>query len=465
MPQNITMSKQRTIIPAHDLRELYGNLEVYDGLSEENLAYYVPLFEAKIKKLEMTLAISNAYNDTFFLLGQTGTGKTTVVDYLFDKSEALKSKYVFVSIDFLDDKSSTNYYDPNFNTIELFLIVFTKVFEIAVNYLSNDEQQNFIKKLKAIEEKQLIQYQDTVINKWSFSDFIAEGLLRAGALLQLGLNWNIDMSRRETIRVLYQNSTEEVLDLLNELLAKTQQRFTDDKVLFLFLDGLEKLRSTEVISKIFNQENTSKFKQIQCRKLIVKPIDSATHQANTSIDSSKETLICTKVSYNPLDAAKGQPEYENLQQQMIKSEFLLFKEILQKRIAPASLGLVEDIAITLAIKKSGGILSDYLEILKNAIIVALVAESKSVNQDHVESACTDLELNKSGTFATNARAIKLLYHVLIHHECPENTELSDDVFLREVLINNIIIGKNGVRCFYVHPLIQKTVEAYGRPKS
>jgi Cdc6-like AAA superfamily ATPase len=448
-------SKQRTIVPAKNIVELYANLEVYNGLSEENLAFYVPLFEDKFRRLESTLAYSNSYNDTIYLMGQTGTGKTTVVDYLFSKSERLKQKYVFLEIDFLDDKNSTDYYDTNFNSIELFLIMFSKVFSIAEKYVSKPDLEKLTQKLKAIEDKQNIQYKDTTVNQWSFADLLAEGLYK------LGLGWNIDMARRETIRRLYQNSFKEILELLNELIAKTQQAFTDGKVLLLFLDGLEKLRATEVITKIFNQENADKFRQIQCRKLIVKPIDSSAQTSNTAADSNREILICTKVFHNPLD-----PNYnENQQQQSIIEEYRAFREIIHKRIDASAGNLIDDDALELAIQKSGGILNDYLDILKSAIIYADVAASKIVRKEHVEGTCTEFEFNKSGTFATDAKAIRLLYHILDNHSCPDDEDLSGDVFLRQMLINNIVIGKNGVRCFYVHPLIQKTVNVYGKPRT
>ena len=447
-------SKQRKIIPAKDCRELYANLEVYNGLSEENLAFYVPLFEDKCKRLESTLAYSSSYNDTIYLMGQTGTGKTTVVDYLFSKSEKLKTKYVFLEIDFLDQKNSTDYYDTQFNSIELFLIIFTKVFGIAEQYLSKSELEKLTQKLREIEDKQTVQYKDTAVNKWSFADLLAEGIYK------LGLGWNVDMSRRETVRRLYQNSFKEVLELLNELIAKTQQTFTDGRVLLLFLDGLEKLRATEVITKIFNQENADKFRQIQCRKLIVKPIDSSAQTSNTAIDANREVLICTKVFHNPLD-----PMYDaKIQQQSINEEYRLFKEIIYKRIDASAGKLIDDDAIELAIQKSGGILNDYLDILKSAIIYADVAASNIVRKEHVEGTCTEFEFNKSGSFATDAKAIRLMYHILKNHSCPDDEDLAGDVFLRQVLINNLIIGKNGVRCFYVHPLIQKTVEVYGKPR-
>jgi hypothetical protein len=102
--------------------------------------------------------------------------------------------------------------------------------------------------------------------------------------------------------------------------------------------------------------------------------------------------------------------------------------------------------------------------LKSAIIDAIVAGSTIVRTEHIYSACDNLEFNRSGTFASDSQAIKLLYYVLHHHACPDDKELSGDIFLRQMLINNLIIGKNGVRCFYVHPLIQKTVEVYGKPR-
>lgn len=447
-------SKQHRIVPARDILELKFNLEVYNGLSEENLAYRVPLFTDKVQRLEAALAYSTTYNDTFYLMGQTGTGKTTIVDYLFAKSQELKKKYVFIELDFVDERYSTDYFDNNFNSIELFLIIFARVFEVAQTYLKPKELEKLTKQLKAIEDKQSIQYQDIAFNKWSFADFLAEGLMK------LGLGWNVDMARRETTRRLYQNSVQEVMEILNELIAKTAQQIPDDKTVLLFLDGLEKLRSTNVINKIFNQENAAKFRQIQCRKLIVKPVDSPAQAANMAIDANREFLISTKVFHNPLDRSME----ETVQAKHIETEYQLFKAIVTNRIASDAPELIEDDALRLAIEKSGGILSDYLAILISGVIFAKVAGSNLIRTEHVEGACSELEGNKSLQFITDAKAIKLLYYVFEQHNCPNDADLSGDVFLRQLLINNLIIGKNGVHCFYVHPLIQKTVAVYGKPR-
>ena len=448
-------SKQHKISPAKDILKLKFNLEVYNGLSEENMAYHVPLFMNKVQRLEASLAYSNAYNDTFYLMGQTGTGKTTIVDYLFAKSEKLKKKYVFIELDFTDERYSTDYFDDNFNSIELFLVIFARIFEVAQTHLDPKQVEALTKKLKGIEDKQSIQHQDIALNKWSFADFLAEGLMK------LGLGWNVDMSRRETTRRLYQNSVQEVMEILNELIATTAQQVPDGKTLLLFLDGLEKLRSTSVINKIFNQENAAKFRQIQCRKLIVKPVDGPAQVANMAIDANKEFLISTKVFHNPLDSSVE----DKVQDEHIATEYQLFKAIVTNRIAPDAPELIEDDALRLAIEKSGGILSDYLAILISAVIFADVAGSNIIRTEHVEGACRELEGNKSVQFIMDAKAIKLLYHVLEQHTCPNDADLSGDVFLRQLLINNLIIGKNGVHCFYVHPLIQKTVAVYGKPRS
>lgn len=448
-------SKQRNIVPAKSLQELYNNLEAINGLSEANLAFYVPLFENNIKRLESYLKFSSAYNDTFYLLGQTGTGKTTVVDFLFSKSESIKEKYVFLDIDFLDQKASTDYYDPAFHSIELFLIIFTKVYEVAEKYLDKDELNKIITKLEGIEEKQNIAHIDTASNKWSFGHFLMEGVYK------LGLGWNVDFARRETVRKLFQNSVKEIIDLLNELIAKTQQKLPDNKALLLFLDGLEKLRSAEVINKIFNKENSDKFRQIQCRKLIVKPIDSTAQFSNVATDANRELLICTKIFENPLDSQS----LKKNQKKQIKDEFDRFKNIVTIRIDSNYQNLINPDVLELAIQKSGGLINDYLNIVKSAIINADVAGSNTIQKEHVEDASRDFEVNKSLTFSADSKAIKLLYHVLQNNTCPDDPDLSGDVFLRQVLINNIIIGKNGVLCYYIHPLIEKTVKMYGQPRT
>ncbi len=433
---------------------MYQNLGVKDGFSAKNIeGFYVPIHEDTLKKLETRLDFSTVSNDTIFLMGQTGSGKTTCLNYLTNRSEIVTSRFDFVSIDFLDPQYGLDFTDKEFDLIEMYVDIFYNILKFFGHNLSKDYVDKLVDKLKELEDKKNVTEITEQKNTWSLAGYLLEAVHNIGFGM-LGIKWSLDASTKESIRKTYKTKIVEFLNILNDLCTKVdsdlQQR---GKNLLLILDGLEKITDVAVIDKIFNAVGINNLKNILSRKIVVTPVHLSALEGNTLNNTNDEFLISLKIFDNPLTSSQKQFS------QIVQHNKELLKQVLVVRIAEDQ-QLIDQSSIELAIEKSGGFLYDFTGILQNAIINAQTSGSAEVHKEHVKTAIADLEFKKSGSFTFDSQAIRLLYHVLKSFTTPEGRK--DNVFTQQVLRNNLIITKNDVRCYFVHPLIQKTVEVYGK---
>ena len=70
---------------AQNLEELYKNFTPSKYLTQEEKEFYIDLYGNKIKKLERQLLLSENRQETFYVSGQSGSGKTTALHFLSNK--------------------------------------------------------------------------------------------------------------------------------------------------------------------------------------------------------------------------------------------------------------------------------------------------------------------------------------------------------------------------------------------
>ncbi len=436
---------QPEITPASTLRELYRNLQVTNGLADKNLAYHVELHEAKIRDLENKILLSFLPNDIFFLAGQTGSGKTTAIDYLFSSSEGLKKGYRSLYIDFRDE---TNIEDKDFHIIEILLILIQKIIELV----PNKTKKNYQEKIKKIEEEQITAFTDISQNQWSYADFIAEGLAN------IGLGWKLDASRRETVRRAYKTKVNDVLALLNELVGDCSVEI--GLPLLIFMDGLEKMRNEEAIENIFNTDTLNTFKNIQTRKIIATPVHLLHRDTMTNL-LGNFTPIQWKIRPNPLTFGLLGPEEKDKADNLLKNNTAILRKSILVRMQDKS--LIGADALDLAVTFSGGLITDLLTILSDAVIDAVGAGSDVVRKNHVENAVITYGNQKAQTFSLDGSSIRLLYQIYENNHLPSEDTSNTKLLIRQLLFNNIISNINNVPCYFVHPLVEQAVKVYGKP--
>lgn len=443
---------QTKIIPAKDIVQLHKNLGVSYGLSKENLEFYVPIYEEKTKELEALFGKFADGRKTVYLLGQSGSGKSTVLDYLRFKSPILKDKYFYVAIRFDDPDEGCDFDDPDFDMIEIYLTIFGAVLSQTMNFIEKSYIDSLLEKLKKLEESKDIYDKTTEQRSWSFVGILTE-LVASVGFGSLGIKWQLDTSKKEIIRKSYKTKTTEFLALLNDLLSKAdeQSQAKNGKQLFLIMDGLEKIKDSSVLQKIFTVNSISNLRNLYCKKIIVCPVHLPSF-INSAFFANDEVLINLKIYVNPRTQTSSS---------IAKTNRNLMKQVIEKRIDP-SLSInqfFDEEALTTAIHYSGGFQHDYFKILADGIIKADIDGSNGiVRKDHIEQVVSDIEFNRAGTFSFSQEASRLLYEIYKNNTI---TNEQDQAFVRQVLLNNIIIIKNDERWHKIHPLIEKTVRTYG----
>ena len=83
---------------ATNIIELANNLYFKEPVPIDQKEFYVPLYTDLIKELREELIYSNSDKETFYIAGQSGTGKTTAMLFLPD--EKFKVKYKTIYIDY-----------------------------------------------------------------------------------------------------------------------------------------------------------------------------------------------------------------------------------------------------------------------------------------------------------------------------------------------------------------------------
>jgi hypothetical protein len=119
------------------------------------------------------------------------------------------------------------------------------------------------------------------------------------------------------------------------------------------------------------------------------------------------------------------------------------KEIIYKR---ADESLFEDEAITLLIKKTGGILRDVFASINSAAFRAYKRDSNMVEQEDIERALIELKSNYRRTIIVDD------YEILLRiYQTKEDIDNTDTML--EYLQSQVVLEYNGEHWFDVHPLV------------
>jgi energy-coupling factor transporter ATP-binding protein EcfA2 len=453
----IIMTEERQqfkIAPAKSLQNLYQNLQITSGLSEENMAFHVPLYQEQIDEIVQKLAFSYNPRDTFFVAGQTGSGKTTLIDFLVYSHQEVKDKYEFLYVDYAEETLQD---DKEFGVGEVLSVLITKIARIGYSF--GIDMNEYLKKLKAIEEDSRKQSKDEAVSNWNWSDIFLEIVANS----KIGLGLKLDTARRSTIRSIFKSNLKDFVDLLNALIVEVNYKHPDGKLLLIFMDGLEKIQDAGIIHNIFSRESLFAITNIECRKIMAIPVHLASRDTS-AIDPSIGHFVAVqcKIKTNPL--TENNPDVANEDKERSKNQVAKnrenLKQLIRKRIDIDSQTMLPDDALDFALDKSGGFVVDLCKILTDAIIKAAMDKSLTVRIEHVRKAADYLGAIKSQSFTLDSKAISALYHIF--KTSKKDNEDNNQTLIKHLLLKNIIFNLNHTLCYFVHPLIEVSVDIYGQ---
>jgi Cdc6-like AAA superfamily ATPase len=435
---------------ATDIYSFADNLNPTEPLKLSDKEFYVPIYDTILKKLRDKVINEKVSSQTFFITGQVGSGKTTALNFFAD--EEINKKFTVKII------QGRDIFNPD--DIDIVDILLTFGYELVKG--KKNLEHKYFKKLDTIQK---IKEGDTEIEEVQSNSQKAE--IGTEAHASAGINFfnfinlgakifssiKADSANRKIIRKIFQFKMKDIFDLLNEIIDDYHASENNGKKLVVILDDLEKIRNPEQIKSIF-VDNKFYLSGLKCIKLIAIPVnlisESSIFTTDAGVNIYPFNLI---VLENPADNSTNNSE------EILKNNNLL-KEIIYKKIEGDYKEIISPPALDLALKNSGGLLRQFIQILYNAAAIVRVAKAKCISENDIERACHEMQSLMSRSIISTDK-IKLL-NKINENKIPCSDDSESKIFIEALLSTQIIVYQNGTPWYEVNPLIKKTVVIYGK---
>jgi len=259
---------------ATNITELTKQLYFNKPIGKEDKEFYVPIYQELIEELRDDIKFSDSQRLSFYIAGQSGSGKTTAMNFVPDTE--IEKDYYPLYVNFRDLIA------PDDSDIIDILLMFA--FRITEN--SKNLSQKFYDRLKKIQKKHHGEYEEIIERskgKGVEGGFGADFGLSVNFLKLLGLgakffgSYKIDKQIRTITREFFNFKKIDLLELVNTIIDDWYEEHGTNKKLIVFLDDFDKLRNAEQIHSIFI-DNRDYLERINCMKVVSIPI------INNSID-------------------------------------------------------------------------------------------------------------------------------------------------------------------------------------
>jgi hypothetical protein len=416
---------------AKTLEDMYASFEGNRPLSVNEHDFFINIYDKKLKRFESNFKKNEIYQNVFFIAGQSGNGKSSILNNLKYKNETF-SKY---DIRHFEAKEFRNH--DNIDIVDILLII---GFDLLDNNKLNNAKTKELRdgfgeeltKLQQVSNKEL-ELSTTEIDK-------SNSKLGIGAKISSGLNffgffragqdftatYTIDSDIREEAKKIYQFKTKDLLDIINSLIKTYKKLSNSSKEILFILDGLEKLNNNDSIDDIFIKD-ISILQNIECFKIVTMPI-----YLKNKIGASVAPIDFT------MEMDKKTHTIKNIN---------ILKDIIDSRIENKE--LITPKALELIIQKSGGNIRQLLNIVQTASTEAeVIFESDFIDVPEVNSALEQI----GGNLSTRVQfKSKFLNKIKNNDELEEE----DKANLAETLRDGLVYAYfNGQAYYDINPIVE-----------
>ena len=439
----------KKLSPAQTLEEAYKALDpekYLDPAKEEDRRRYVPLFKEEMKEIAADLLMNENSTLTICVTGQSGSGKTSALNFLMEENPRIKEKYSVVSIYFRDEL--------DLGDVDITHILFT----IAAHLIREEDslRVKFEEKLKEIKASIEGRLDQVVQEEQNMEANAAAGIKAAlnsffslfGVDAFLSTRFKVDSSYREITKKAFVYGKTDLQEAVNEVIVSYQKK--KGKKLLLILNELDHMKRAEDVESIFNAD-FSLLSDLVCVKVISVPVVLL---SKTWFTPAIFVLLNTYLDANPLDKGDGRSC------EVCQRNRTCFKEVLKKRVNPA---LFEKGVVEAALEASGGVVRQFLHILHRAVNAAYSRADGKV--EGVKISLGDLAKAKrfvAGILETSVlylEKIRLLKHIA-DENVPATGDGAEKYLIECILANQILVHQNGDTWYVINPLIKGIVEKY-----
>lgn len=434
---------------ASNLIEVSQVFDPQKVLTLEDKDLHQDIYQSTINPLKIKLLINQIPSKTFFICGQIGMGKSTALNYLPD--EKINSKF---EVKYLTGRELFAIEDVDIIDILLML-----GFELIQGTSLEDKYYEGLNKLKDINLKNLkISKEQT----WDYEQ-TKEDKKEIGLKLDLLVskfdgkvfkNLKMNEKERQSIREIFSIDKANLIEFINDIIYDYKNELmNNNKDLLLIIDDLEKISDKDIIKKVFVDDNWV-FHKINCVKII--PIHIFLPK-NHSMFNNDLIDFDFRIEANKLDKSHISEE----EQEKIDTNNETLKNLIKARLEDENL-IAKDAYLEM-IKYSGGNIRQLIEIIYQSSINQLSTsnmEGTIITTDDVKWGISEIS-NRLSKAADSK--IRLLTQILKHHKLFDKPTKKDLEDFDSLLLDNLIFfHKNGTHWYDVNPIIQKTVEVYGK---
>jgi Cdc6-like AAA superfamily ATPase len=432
---------------ATTINELADNLDPSMPLGKEDENVYVPIYDEILSKLRDRIIHDKLESRTLFVAGQSGTGKTTALNFLED--EEISKSFTVKVINFRDlvDLSDVD-------IIDLLLMI---GFELVKGNSLENRYYEKLEEIRKVHKGVLKSEETTTGDKKGTAGAEASVGAKGGFLDILKLkakffaSYRLEQSYRKEARLAFELNKPELLRTINELIEDYNGEAAGGKKLLLIIDDLDKLKDAQQIRSVFI-DNRFYLLELKAKKVIAIPVHLTTENEIISLDVDIPSFSL-RLKTNPKEELDPEEERKIIS----KNEGLL-KEIVRKRIAENT-DLIDDDAIAEAAGCSGGILRQYIQLLNMATVEVRRLKGKKVTKNDIDNACQTMRKTFERPIIVSAKKIRYLKNIMDKH-IPEADD--PDESISALIGNQIIAYSNGATWYDVNPLIKETVRIYAQ---
>ncbi|MEA3352761.1 MAG: hypothetical protein U9Q33_02950 [Campylobacterota bacterium] len=418
---------------ATTIDEIYSVFAPEKFLKHGDEEFYVPLYEDDLKRFVNALMKNEVPTKSFFIAGQSGNGKSTILNLLTTKYTKLESKYDFL---YISGKEIFDY--ENIDIIDILLMIGNRLV-----LGDKDLEENYIEKLKKLEDVKNGSLEVVESTSSSADEQIqASAFLKAKArffsMLSVGAeftsSYRLNDTMREDARKIFKIKKRELIKLLNELITdyKVTKNLSQD--ILIVIDDLEKKENTD---KLFLEDLRS-LDEINLTKIITMPI----HLRRTQ-------------TFNDKDIREFALKLNDFQGNENSNDKDLLSDVVERRIANKE--LIEDDVIKEAIEYSGGNLRQLIKLIHFAAEEASTFEEKKISMKELDYSIEHLQRNLSSAIMMMKNFLK---EILDNKMPKDDTKESLENLGKAIKMGLVFAYFNGKIWYEVNPLVVKVLKSY-----
>lgn len=420
---------------AQTIEDIYSVFAHEKFLKNEDEEFYVDLYGKETKLFVAELKLNQIPSKSFFIAGQSGNGKSTLLNLLTTNYPDVNSKYEF---HYLAGRSIFLYED--IDIIDVLLMIGNKLTES-----SETLKLRYFEKLQKLKDVKTGVYEESTLSSEK-----SDATLSASAKINIGAkffslfnastdfeaSYKVNEEIRKDARKFFKIQRKELIDLTNDIILEYRKEKSNGKDLIIVIDDLEK---KENIDELFLKD-IPLLNELNIVKIIAMPIHL---KRNYTFPNSNVREFGLK-----LKKFDGTDSSNDLQ---------LLKEVIQKRLDKNS--LITNDAIDLAIMYSGANLRQLIKIIHFAALEALTFGAETITVQEVENSIERLQRD----YSSQVMGMKnFLNEIKINKLYLEDSEENLKKIAKATKMELVFAYFNGTVWYDINPVIQKALDQYSK---